>query len=241
MAKISREKFKVYQGVFDEHTLLTLENLKRRKYFDELGQAIKTGKEGDVYFAYKNDSTFAVKIFRITSANFKKISQYIIRDFRFRTIQGNMRKVIMAWSQKEFRNLQILYRSQVNVPYAYKQLQNVIVIDYIDGEMLKDSVIDNPQEIFDQVKEQLHLMLHQAKLIHGDLSEYNMMLDKNDIVYIIDVGQAMGFKSKQDFREFEDLFIRDIENVCRFFNKKFSLDIDSKQLCAELQEELFEE
>jgi len=85
MAKVSREKFKVFEGVFDEFTLNTLETLKRKKYFDELGTAIKTGKEGDVYFGYRDDKVLAIKIYRMTSANFKKISQYIQKDFEWQS------------------------------------------------------------------------------------------------------------------------------------------------------------
>ena len=241
MARINREKFKVYEGVFDNATLDTLENLKRRQYYDELGGPIKTGKEGDVYHASKGEKKLAIKMFRITSANFKKISQYIIRDFRFRTIRGNIRKVILAWSQKEFRNLQLLYKAGVNVPYPYKQFQNVIIMDYIDGSMLKDAYIENPLEIYEQVKEQLHLMIHNAKLIHGDLSEFNMMLDRQGTVIIIDVGQTMNFKNWQDFKEFEDLLKRDLENVCRFFSKKFGLEVSSEELFNELTQNLFDE
>ncbi|MEC8221051.1 MAG: RIO1 family regulatory kinase/ATPase, partial [Nanoarchaeota archaeon] len=116
---MGKEKFKVLEGVFDEHTLSTLDILKRKKYFDELGHAIKTGKEGDVYFARKfdkeQDGRRAIKMYRVTSANFKKISQYITRDYRFKTIKGNLRKVIMAWSQKEFRNLNLCHKAQMNV------------------------------------------------------------------------------------------------------------------------------
>lgn len=237
---MTKEKFKVYEGVFDEHTLFVLENLKRRNYFDELGKAIKTGKEGDVYHASRKEKRLAIKIFRITNANFKKISQYIIRDFRFKNIGGNKRKVILMWSQKEFRNLQILHKSNANVPYAYKQLQNAIIMDYIDGTMLKDASVEQPEQIFEQVKEQMYIMLHNARLIHADLSEYNLMLSYDGIIFIIDVGQAMRFKSEQDFFEYEDLFTRDVESISRFFNKKFNLEINSQELCEELKEGLFE-
>jgi len=240
VGRISREKFKVFEGVFDEQTLSVLENLKRKKYYDELGKPIKTGKEGDVYHAYRGDKHLAIKMFRVTSANFRKISDYILRDFRFKNIRGNLRKVIMMWAQKEFRNLQILHQAHVNVPYAYKHYQNVIIMDYVDGYMLKDAPIENAEEIFEQVKEQMYLMLHHAKLIHADLSEFNMMLTKDNIVTIIDVGQAMGFKSEEDFKEYEDLFVRDVKNVCHFFVKKYGLDIDYKEVCEELKEGLFE-
>lgn len=236
MAKVTREKFKVYEGVFDDFTLNTLEYLKRKKYYDEFGKPIKTGKEGDVYFAKKEDGFVAIKIFRLTSANFKKISVYINRDFRFKSIKGSLRKVILAWSQKEFRNLQICHKAGMNVPYPYKQANNVIVMDYINGSMLKDVELENPSEFFEILFEQMYIMKNQAKLVHGDLSEFNIMVSDN-LPVIIDLGQGMGFKNEDDFKGFEDLYLRDISNVVSYFNKKYKLDLDLSDVLKRLEVE----
>jgi len=225
MAKVTREKFKVYEGVFDNYTLDTLTILKNKKYFDELKSAIKTGKEGDVYLANKEDEFRAIKIFRVTSANFKKISQYISRDYRFKTIKGNLRKVIMAWSGKEYRNLAICHKANMNVPYPFKQSNNVVVMEYIDGGMLKDVFIERPVEFFEMLLEQMQLMRHEAKLIHGDLSEFNIMV-KNQTPYIIDVGQSMSIKNEDDFKRFYDLYERDVKNIVNYFNKRYALELD---------------
>lgn len=224
MAKVNREKFKVYEGVFDDFTLGVLENLKRRKYFDELSRAIKTGKEGDVYLVKKDDGFRAVKIYRLTSANFKKIAAYINRDFRFKNIKGNLRKVILVWSEKEFRNLNLCHKANMNVPFPFKQLNNVIIMEYIDGGMLKDIHISNPKQFFEMLIEQMHLMRHKAKLIHGDLSEFNVMV-KDQVPYIIDLGQAMTIKNLDDFKEYYDLYERDVKNVVGYFNKVYKLEI----------------
>ncbi len=235
---MGKEKFKVLEGVFDEHTLSTLDVLKRKKYFDELGHAIKTGKEGDVYFARKfdkeQDGRRAIKMYRVTSANFKKISQYITRDYRFKTIKGNLRKVIMAWSQKEFRNLNLCHKAQMNVPYPYIQMNNVIVMQYIDGGMLKDIYLEDPEDFFEQLLEQLYIMRHEAKLVHGDLSEYNIMV-QDQTPYIIDVGQAMSIKNEDDFKQFEDLYERDIKVVVNFFNRKYNLDLELEEVLERLE------
>ncbi len=235
---MGKEKFKVLEGVFDEHTLSTLDVLKRKKYFDELGHAIKTGKEGDVYFARKfdkeQDGRRAIKMYRVTSANFKKISQYITRDYRFKTIKGNLRKVIMAWSQKEFRNLNLCHKAQMNVPYPYIQMNNVIVMQYIDGGMLKDIYLEDPEDFFEQLLEQLYIMRHEAKLVHGDLSEYNIMV-QDQTPYIIDVGQAMSIKNEDDFKQFEDLYERDIKVVVNFFNRKYNLDLKLEEVLERLE------
>jgi len=233
VVKINREKFKVYEGVFDEFTLNILENLKRRKYYDELSRAIKTGKEGDVYLAKKNNEFRAIKIYRLTSANFKKISTYISRDFRFKNIKGNLRKVILIWSEKEFRNLNLCHKANMNVPFPYKQLSNVIIMEYIEADMLKDITLENPKKFFEMLIEQLHIMKHKAKLIHGDLSEFNILV-KNQIPYIIDFGQAMSIKNEDDFKEYKDLYERDIKNIVEYFNKKYKLRIDLNEIFNKL-------
>ena len=194
-----------------------------------MGKPIKTGKEGDVYSCIKDDKLRAIKLYRVTSANFKKISGYIQRDFRFKTIRGNLRKVIMMWSKKEFRNLQLCHKANMNVPYPYKQESNVIIMEYVDGIMLKDTPLDNPKIFFERLLEQMYLMKNEAKLIHGDLSEFNILVE-NQTPVIIDLGQAMSIKNEDDFEKLKDLYERDITNVINYFNKKYSLNIKKEDV-----------
>jgi RIO kinase 1 len=234
MVKKSGDRFKVHEGVFDDFTLDTLDYLRRKKYFDELGRPIKTGKEGDVYFAYKDDEIIAIKIYRLTTANFKKISSYILRDYRFKNIKGNLRKVILRWVQKEYRNLSLCHNAGMNVPYPYKQTNNVILMDYIDGYMLKDVVLDDPKGFFELLLEQMDLMKNRVGLIHGDLSEFNVMAC-DGVPYIIDLGQGMSFKTEEDFKYYYDLYERDVSKIVNYFNKKYSLGIDFEDVIRRLE------
>ncbi len=222
---MGKDKFKVFEGVFDEFTLDTLENLKRRKYFDELGKPIKTGKEGDVYFAYKGDEVFALKIYRLTSANFKKISEYISRDFRFKNVKGNLRKVVLKWVTKEFRNLALCHKGNMNVPYPYKNLNNVILMEYIEGDMLKNVDLIDPMHFFELLVEQMKVMINEVNLIHGDLSEFNILV-RDELPVIIDLGQGISIRNETDFKEYFDLYERDVKNVISYFNKRYKLDLD---------------
>lgn len=227
------DKFKVFEGVFDEYTLKTLETLKRKNYFDKLGKPIKTGKEADVYHAYKGDTHLAIKIFRITSANFKKITYYIQKDHRFKTIKGDKRKIILQWAQKEFRNLLKCYQNGVTVPYPYKCYNNVVVMDYVDGGMVKDEVLENPQEFFEEVIDLVYLLRHEAQLVHGDLSAYNIMVQDSSPI-LIDIGQGMSIKNYDDFVQHYELYQRDIENIVGYFNKTYRLNIDQKEIFTKL-------
>ena len=234
MVKVNREKFKVLEGVFDEQTLDTLNLLKQKKYFDVLLNPIKTGKEADVYLSSKDKEYRAIKLYRVTSSNFKKITSYINRDFRFKNIKGNLRKVIFFWVQKEYRNLMICHKENMNVPFVYKQMGNIIIMEYIDGGMLKDVVLDNPSEFFEMLLEQMFILKKKAKLIHGDLSEFNILV-KNQIPYIIDLGQAMTIKNVDDFNNLKDLYLRDVENVVKYFNKRYKLNLILDEILEKLE------
>ena len=239
MSRVNREKFRVYEGVFDEYTLQTLETLKRKKYFDSLGNCIKVGKEAGAYLASKDDGTkLAIKIYRMTAANFKKISSYIQRDYRFQGIKGNNRRVILAWCQKEYRNLLIAHKAGVLTPRPVKQLNNCVIMDYIEGDMLKNTEIENPKELFEILLEQITLLTHNARLIHADLSEFNILI-QDQIPYIIDMGQAISIKDETDFKEKYDFFERDIINIVEYFNKKFKLGIEAEKIIAKLTKDLF--
>ncbi len=226
---MTREKFKTYNGVFDEQTLKTLAFLKKRKLYDELLNPIKTGKEADVYLAKKGEKFVAIKIFRINTANFKKIFEYIQYDYRFKNIKGNKRKIILAWCQKEFRNLLLLEKNGVRCPKPIKQLNNCLIMEYIDGGMLKDTPLTNPLLFFNELIRNLSLMVNEAKLFHVDFSEFNVLV-KDEKPYIIDVGQSIQIKQSFDFDRYYHFLIADLKNIINHFNKVYDLDLEIEKV-----------
>lgn len=233
---IGQDRFKVFNGVFDEYTLKSLEVLKRKGYFDVLGQCIKTGKEADVYLARKGEELRAVKIYRMTSANFKKISSYIQRDYRFKDVKGNVRNIILKWVQKEFRNLLICHKANVSVPFPYKCNNNIIVMEFVQGLMLKDTDLVNPETFLTILLEQLKLLRYEAKMVHADLSEFNILV-RDQVPVIIDLGQAMTVKNGDDFEQVRDLYTRDIEQIAHYFSKVYKLDVTTESLLKKLEKD----
>jgi RIO kinase 1 len=233
LGRINREKFKVYEGVFDNQTLDSLNFLREKNYFDSIIRPIKTGKEGDAYLVKKEEGFRVIKIFRLTSANFKKIQHYINRDFRFRNVRGSLRKTILAWCLKEYKNLILCHKAGMNVPFPFKQTNNIIVMEYIDGPMLKDIEIEDPKTFFKELIEQLQIMKNKAKLVHGDLSEYNILV-KDQSPVIIDLGQSMNIRNQADFTAFYDLYERDVNNIVNYFNKKYNLNLELKKVFKDL-------
>ena len=116
----------------------------------------------------------------------------------------------------------------VRVPTPIAVERNVLVMEYIGtaagrAKRLSEVEIENPRTAFGVVREYMR-RLYQAGLVHGDLSEYNVVFHEGQLV-VIDLGQAMTVHhpNHTDFLE------RDCENVAAFFARQ-GLDVSGDQL-----------
>ncbi len=213
------ELYKAYNKVFDKYTLLALYRLMNRGIFSRLGGEVATGKESKVFIAY-NHEPLAVKIYRIKTRAFERLWHYLHGDPRFMAVPKKPRVVIEAWVRKEFRNLRRLYEAGVNVPRPYAFERNIVVMQFIGDEVpapkLKD--VEKTQELFWQVIEEIKKAYVIAKLVHADLSEYNILVWQNK-PWIIDVGQAVDIKHPNAL----DFLERDVKNLLRVFKMPLSL------------------
>lgn len=209
---------KVVDEVFDQETLMALYKMFNDKLMNTLEYAVSTGKEGNVFMATSDEGDCAVKIYRISTATFKNISKYIVGDPRFKGIYGSHKKTVLAWAQKEFKNLNRMHDGGVSVPKPKGCHKNILVMDYIsiDGlpaPMLKEVRVSAPTKLYREVVENMRL-IEESGLVHGDLSEYNILMKDGEPV-IIDVGQAVTL----DHPLSEEWFIRDVTNITNYFAK----------------------
>ncbi len=211
---------KVESDVFDRRTMLVLYDLMKHGVFDIIEFPLKIGKEANVFRAKKGKRFRAVKIYRTSTMNFNAIIEYISGDPRFEHFKRSKRALISIWAQKEYRNLSDCYENGVLVPKPYAFQENVIVMEYLGNRfgpspMLKDAKIENMEKIFNDVKNNIERMVNMAKLVHGDLSEYNIVYHK-ERAYFIDVSQALPVKHPKA----RELLERDIRNMVKFFTRK---------------------
>jgi RIO kinase 1 len=76
--------------------------------------------------------------------------------------------------------------------------------------------IPNAEKLKDEILEEYKNIVEKAKLVHGDLSGFNILyLPSSEDFRIIDWPQAVPL----DFKEAKQLYERDIKNIEKFFEK----------------------
>jgi RIO kinase 1 len=236
MAKITREKFKTYEGVFDKFTIQNLVKLISQGHFEGLESQISLGKEAQVFSARtKNGSRVAIKIYRLETCDFNRMYEYIRYDPKFMTIKKQRRKVVFAWAKREFHNLLKLRQLGIKVPKPITILNNVLVMEFVGNDdpapKLKDS---NPKDLKKFFEKTISYMSIMAKenLVHSDLSEFNI-LNLNDEPVFIDVSQTMIINNLQA----KDHQLRDFKNIARFFSKR-GLEVSKETIIDKMGENL---
>ncbi|WP_225332734.1 serine/threonine-protein kinase Rio1 [Halomicrobium urmianum] len=222
------DQFKVEASVFDDATYGALYKLVQDGYIDAFGGPISTGKEANVYTALSGDHEVAVKVYRINASDFTDMRGYLDGDPRFEGIGSDKKQVVTAWVRKEFANLQRARGAGVRAPEPIAVERNVLVMEYIetDGDRarrLSEVQIENPETAFEVVREYMR-RLYDAGLVHGDLSEYNVVIEDGEL-YVIDLGQAVTVHhgNADEFLE------RDCENVASFFARQ-GMDVSADDL-----------
>ncbi|MDK2826653.1 serine/threonine protein kinase [Methanolobus vulcani] len=233
MKRKDTDTLKVKENVFDEPTLKTLYTLSNKGIIEAIGGSISTGKEANVFLAEDTEKDIAVKIYRISSSTFNSMEDYILGDPRFRNVRHSKRDIIFAWTKKEQRNLVRAKEAGLKVPEPFVAERNILVMEFMgeDGipyPQLKDYRMEKEtaKEAFDTIINYIDLLYNEANLVHGDLSEYNILIiPETEEPVFIDMGQSV---TREHPRSIEFL-IRDIENITRYF-KKYSISADPHEL-----------
>ncbi|KAL3317780.1 Serine/threonine-protein kinase RIO1 [Cichlidogyrus casuarinus] len=202
-----------------------------QEIFDEINGCISTGKEANVYHAIsKSAGNLALKVYMTSIMPFKSRDKYVAGDFRMRKHYNTSSsfKFVSKWAEKEYRNLKrITQTGLIKCPEPLK-LKGVVLLmsfvgkDAVPAPKLKDAASfccepeDSPNwpALYCETLLYMRVLYQKCRLVHGDLSEYNMLyLDGH--VWIIDVSQAVEHEAPKALE-----YLRtDCHNVNSFFRK----------------------
>jgi RIO kinase 2 len=186
-----------------------------------IGNSLGIGKESDVVEAISEiQQRRAVKFFRIGRISFTDTKRK--RSLEKNKNVNNWLLINIEAAKREYDFLVKLKSTKMNIATPYFRSMHSIVMDKINGlRLIEIRNLPNPIEIFDKVFEQIRISYNE-KIINGDLSEYNILLDENNDIWIIDWPQAVTLEHPNA----EFLIRRDLHNVIRYFRRKYDLTID---------------
>ncbi|KAJ3433242.1 serine/threonine-protein kinase rio1 [Anaeramoeba flamelloides] len=230
----SKEDRATTEQVLDPRTRKILYKLMNKGVVTSIHGCLSTGKEANVYYAERNEKSLAIKIYKTSILVFKDRDRYVTGEFRWRSgyAKHNPRKMVSLWAEKEKRNLHRLNDAKIPSPIPYEVKSNVLVMDFIGKQSypaprLKDIKLKprRYRKLYWQMIKIIRKMFVEAKLVHADLSEYNLLyMDKT--IYVIDVSQSVERDHPNAF-----VFLRkDCFNINNFFNKKGVKTLTTKEL-----------
>jgi RIO kinase 1 len=226
------EEYAVLEEVFDRSTLMVIYDFLNKGVIDEIHGVVKAGKESRVYWGKDSDGNeLAIKIYLTVSAEFRKgMIKYIDGDPRFKGVKRDTRSLVYAWAQKEFRNLEQAAGVNVRVPKPVAVKKNVLVMEFIgkggvSAPSMKEQPPKNPEKTYKTLLNHLKRLYRKAGLVHGDLSEYNIMIWRGHPL-LFDASQAVPLAHPMaDF-----LLRRDLTNLNRYF-KSLGVNVLSDEEC----------
>ncbi|CAJ2506110.1 Uu.00g002400.m01.CDS01 [Anthostomella pinea] len=223
------------EQVLDQRTRMILYQMINRGAVSEVHGAISTGKEANVYGAVAYPDIHgppvqrAVKVYKTAILSFKDRERYITGEHRFKSgaDKGNNRKMVKLWAEKEFRNLRRIHSAGIACPEPIQLKLHVLVMDFLGDRKgwayprLRDATIpaDDAEQIWMHLYIQLlgimRRMYQVCKLVHADLSEYNILYNDKQL-YIIDVSQSV----EHDHPRSLEFLRMDIKNTGDFFRRQ---------------------
>ncbi|PWA03460.1 hypothetical protein BB558_000375 [Smittium angustum] len=224
------------EQVLDPRTRMILFKLLNQGIVYEINGSINTGKEANVYHAQTQDGTHrAIKVYKTSILVFKDRDRYFTGEYRFRNgySRHNPRKMVKLWAEKEMRNLKRIFQAGICCPEPLALRQHVLVMDFLgdkDGwayPRLKDAVIKSSRypELYFQIVSDMRVMYQVCKLVHADLSEYNILYNAKKL-YIIDVSQSV----EHDHPYALDFLRSDCTNINEYFRKNGVKTLGLRQL-----------
>ncbi len=213
---------------------------------DEVICRLMSGKEADIFIVRCGALRRCAKVYKeATKRNFKKAATYRegrkvrsgrrARAMEKRSNYGRKQQEEI-WQNAEVDALSKLAAAGVRVPETFGCVEGVLLMELVcddEGDVaprLDDVLLDEEQALEDHavMMHYIQLMLC-AGLIHGDLSEFNVLLDPYGPV-IIDLPQAVDAAANNNAQA---MLTRDVDNITRYYSE-FAPQLEKTRYAEEM-------
>lgn len=209
-----------------------LESLVDEGLIDEVLNQLMSGKEATVYRVRCGEEIRCAKVYKEAhQRSFKKAAQYQEgrkgrNSRRSRAIEKGSKfgraQQEAAWQSSEVDALYKLADAGVRVPQPYGCFDGVLLMELIcddEGHVaprLNDVMMSAEQAIEDHNEVMTYVMrMLCVGLVHGDLSEFNVLVDDYGPV-IIDLPQAVDASANNNAKS---MLLRDVANMTQYYSQ----------------------
>ncbi|BBB61597.1 serine protein kinase RIO [Undibacterium sp. KW1] len=209
-----------------------LQPLQEEGLIDEVMRQLMSGKEATVYVVRCGEEIRCAKVYKEASQrSFKNAASYqegrkVKNSRQARAMEKGTRygrkMQEEVWQNAEVDALYRLAAAGVKVPRPYICHEGVLLMDLVTDADGNAAPRLNDVELTPELARQYHAqLLHQvvlmlcAGVIHGDLSEFNILVDEDGPV-IIDLPQAIDAASNT---EAGVMLERDVNNLATYFGQ----------------------
>ena len=237
--KIIKNKLKMnrYKLNYAGYDFLALKALNLRGTVSAVGSQIGVGKESDIYVASNMEGKeMVIKIHRLGRTSFRTVKNN--RDYLRHRKNANWLYLSRLAALKEFAYLKALHKNGFPVPTPHDYNRHLIVMERIIGYPLCQIASLNDVGKVYEVLMSLIVRFAKCGLIHGDFNEFNILIDENEKVTIIDLPQMVSTEHLNAKMYFE----RDVECIRIFFERRFNFsspfvpqfeEIGEKEFCMD--------
>ncbi|KAL9255633.1 Serine/threonine-protein kinase rio2-like protein [Drosera capensis] len=209
-------KYDGYRLTYLGYDFLAIKTLVNRGVITAVGRQIGVGKESDIFEVETEDAEGKIKeikvmkLHRLGRVSFRAVKSK--RDYLRHPSSYNWLYLSRLAALKEFTFMRSLKDHGFPVPGAIDCNRHCVIMDLVPGyPLVQVKQLQNPEVVFETIMS-LIVRLAEHGLIHCDFNEFNIMIDDDEKVTMIDFPQMVSVNHKNA----QAYFDRDVECIFRF-------------------------
>jgi len=222
------KKYDGYRLTSLGYDFLAIRALTARGSIAGVGRQIGVGKESDVYEVVDDEGrTMALKLHRLGRTSFRAVKSK--RDYVKRGNHFSWLYLSRLAALKEFAFMKALGENGLPVPEAIECNRHAVLMSLVEAHpMVQVREFANTEKVYRECMSML-VKLAQLGLVHCDFNEFNLLIDDDENLTLIDFPQMVSTSHANA----EELFDRDVDGVVKFFERKFPSPDDAERAINE--------
>lgn len=212
-----QQEYDGYRLSYLGYDILALRSFLSRGTITSVGSQIGIGKESDIFEAQtESGEEVVIKIHRLGRTSFRSVRKN--RDYMAGKSKASWLYMSRLAALKEYAFMRALHAHGFPTPTPIDQNRHIVVMSRVHGSpmcQIKTGNMYGADQVFAICMNMLRRLAEHG-LIHCDFNEFNLMLDENGNVTLIDFPQMVSTSHPNA----ATLFARDVQGLVKFFAMK---------------------